>query len=380
MLLAPQEAQLFFKLHRGLSCYVNQRLKIVPDIGTPEQFGDVAPEARLKVRQALVQHAELIDSFVAENPYGFSAEELKIVRSWRHFVARKFYVFRYLARYTIFLSSEKEPVAYGVVALTQPFEELIGNRLPYITQAVLLPFEGKIVYDGLLASYDIALSFGPGIRRMLNETYKEAKHRQGIVTSLPARVGVDSSVVDRPTSKPAPRKRAPSTGSAEIGERLKVILAMTDQFCRERLNEEYAALCRSLAEKLARKRPSPLLKGDPTAWAGGIVRTIGSVNFLHDPSQSPHMRMTDIDAAFGVGQSTAQARMKTIRTTLKIYQCDPEWTLPSRMDNNPFAWMIEVDGLVVDVRACPREIQEIAFQKGLIPYLPADRHQAGSSE
>jgi Domain of unknown function (DUF6398)/Protein of unknown function (DUF4058) len=37
--------------------------------------------------------------------------------------------------------------------------------------------------------------------------------------------------------------------------------------CKEHLNDEYAALSRKLAEKLARKRPSPILSGGPNAWA-----------------------------------------------------------------------------------------------------------------
>ena len=36
-------------------------------------------------------------------------------------------------------------------------------------------------------------------------------------------------------------------------------------------------------------------------------------------------------------------------------------------------WMKEVDGFIMDIRRCPREIQGIAFEKGLIPYIPSDR-------
>ena len=36
-------------------------------------------------------------------------------------------------------------------------------------------------------------------------------------------------------------------------------------------------------------------------------------------------------------------------------------------------WMAEVNGMLVDLREMPREVQEIAFQKGMIPYIPADR-------
>ena len=39
----------------------------------------------------------------------------------------------------------------------------------------------------------------------------------------------------------------------------------------------------------------------------------------------------------------------------------------------PLMGMAEVNGLLVDLRDMPREVQEIAFARGLIPYIPADR-------
>ena len=169
------------------------------------------------------------------------------------------------------------------------------------------------------------------------------------------------------------KRKATGKVSGEVGPVLEVIVAMTDQFCRERLNEEYAVLCRRLAEKLARKRPSPLLSGKPNTWACGIVRTIGWVNFLDDSSRRPHLKLTAIDKAFGVAESTGQGKSKAIRTMLKIRQFDHRWTLPSRMDDSPLIWMLEVNGLIMDIRRCPREAQLVAFEKGLIPYIPADR-------
>ena len=38
-------------------------------------------------------------------------------------------------------------------------------------------------------------------------------------------------------------------------------------------------------------------------------------------------------------------------------------------------WMLEVNGFMMDIRTCPREVLKIAFQKGLIPYIPADRDE-----
>ena len=158
------------------------------------------------------------------------------------------------------------------------------------------------------------------------------------------------------------------------------VVALTDAFCREHLDGEYEVLCRKLAGALARKRPSPLLSGKPTTWACGIIRTIGWVNYLDDRSQKPHMKLTAIDKAFGVGESTGQGKSMLIRKMLKIKPMDPAWSLLSQMDRNPMAWMIQMNGFLVDARILKREFQEEALRKGLIPYIPADRPGSPTEE
>jgi Domain of unknown function (DUF6398) len=168
----------------------------------------------------------------------------------------------------------------------------------------------------------------------------------------------------------AKRKR-PGVGIAEgVRPAFEAIAGLVEAFCRAHLNEEYADLCRRLTENLARKRPSPLVGGKPTTWACGIVRTVGWVNFLDDRSQTPHLKLTAIDKAFGVGESTGQGKSMLIRRMLRIRPMDPAWSLRSRMDQNPMAWMIQVNGFLVDARFLKREIQEEALRKGLIPYIP----------
>ena len=85
------------------------------------------------------------------------------------------------------------------------------------------------------------------------------------------------------------------------------------------------------------------------------------------------MAMTEVCAAFGVGQSTASGKARVVSTALHTHRMDPAWMLPSIVDQNPLVWMAEVNGRLVDLREMPREVQEIAFAKGLIPYIPADR-------
>ena len=124
--------------------FVNERLQVIPDkLSMPQDFAALPPEAGLIIRDALVANVGLIEVFVAENPAQLSEDELEIVRSWRHMVAGRFYAFRELAKYTVFLSSSDPAIAYGVVALSQPFEDLLGPRLLVMTATVLLPFKGS---------------------------------------------------------------------------------------------------------------------------------------------------------------------------------------------------------------------------------------------
>jgi len=369
MLLPPHELELFFRLHRTFMFFVNQRLKVIPDdLSTPEELSALSPEVRLKVRDAFLANTNLIESFVNENPAHVSNDELDIVRSWQHLVHGKFYVLRDLKKHTVFLTTTDPVIAYGVLALSQPFEDLIGPYLPVMTQTVLLPFKDKIIYDGLISCYNI--SFGPGIRRSLNESAKEAKSRHGIVTSLPISPESHQSQPPKaPSASPVPRPAS----REEKDQALRVIIGLIEDFCQKHLNEEYSLLCCKMAEKLARKRPSPLLHGSPNAWASGIVRAVGGINFLHDKSQKPFMRSTDIDHYLGTSPSSGAVKLAAIRKMLKVHRLDPAWTLPSRLDDNPLIWMLQVNGLMMDVRHAPREVQEIAFKKGLIPYLPEDQ-------
>lgn len=151
------------------------------------------------------------------------------------------------------------------------------------------------------------------------------------------------------------------------------IVALTDAFCRAHLDEEYTQLARKATAALCRKRPSPLATGQLKTWACGIVYALGAANFLFDKSQQPTMRAVELCAGFGVSQSTGSAKAKVVRDALGMRQMDPQWYRPSKMENNPLAWMIMVDGFVVDVRRMPRDVQEIAYEKGLIPYLLGEK-------
>lgn len=158
----------------------------------------------------------------------------------------------------------------------------------------------------------------------------------------------------------------------QASDALDQILDSVNEFCQKCLNEEYRELCEDLTWA-AYEEGLALETGKPAGWAAGIVHAIGFVNFLQDPSFSPHMSSTEIAEGFGVSQQTMQTKSKIIREEFDLVQFDPDWCLPSLLKDNPLVWMLNVDGFMMDARTAPREIQEEAYQLGIIPYIPADQ-------
>jgi hypothetical protein len=161
---------------------------------------------------------------------------------------------------------------------------------------------------------------------------------------------------------------------AALRGRTREILAICDQACTQHLDAEYEYVCRQLVGRLARKRPSPLMRGDTRIWAAGVIYAAGQVNFLFDRSQQPHMTADQLAACLGVVKTTMANKAALIKKTLNISVFEPDLTTRAMLEQHPLAWLVEVDGLIVDARMLPLELQDEARRRGLIPDL--DHHRA----
>jgi Domain of unknown function (DUF6398) len=177
-----------------------------------------------------------------------------------------------------------------------------------------------------------------------------------------------------------PKRSTSQQVPKDLQARFDEITHLTDTFSQEYLNDEYAQLCRELAATLCRKRPWPLLGGKANTWACGIIHAVGLENFRFDSSPTPHLEAHQIWEHFGLSSSTMQATSKQIRELLGMYPMDRDWSIPSMVDKNPLIWMLEVNGLLIDVRHAPPQIQEEAFRKGLIPSIPDDTGLTSQAE
>jgi hypothetical protein len=116
------------------------------------------------------------------------------------------------------------------------------------------------------------------------------------------------------------------------------------------------------------------VRGDTRIWAAGAIYAVGQVNFLFDRSQQPHMTADQLAACLGVVKTTMANKAALINKSLNLGVFEPDLTRPAMLQQHPLAWLVEVDGLIVDARTLPLELQDEARRRGLIPDL--DHHVA----
>ncbi|MHB1152539.1 MAG: DUF6398 domain-containing protein [Eubacteriales bacterium] len=386
MNLTLSEIALFYKLWYSLIWSINEKYKVIPCFKKPE-YGtrvSVNVEEFMKVRNAMWDNPERIDEFLCDHDNGeFTEQERGIITEWRkHFVKGKFLIIKHLTKYSVLMTFEETPnFLYGVCGISDPVKDSMPYPIPFLADLVLLPFGDKIIYDSLAAVNHI--SFGSGMRSNMKKWYDEAKEKYGIIEVLNGEIPVCQPQSEKPEKKTVKAKQVPA-GETAVPEGVKVpkvmaakyneIAEIISQFSDEKLNEEYKEITLRALAKLCRKRPSPLEKGRARTWACGIVYAIGSNNFIFDKSQPINITAAEIAEWFGLAKGTASSKASEVTKILGLSYANPEFLLESVIEGNPAIWYLDVDGLIMDIRTMPREYQEAAFRKGLIPYIPDDKN------
>lgn len=224
MQLTAKEYKEFMEIYPPVLFFVAKRKEMIKKNIPYEEFNSVPIEKRIEIRDELVKYPKWIDEYVQLHGKELSEETKKIVLGFKDFVYGEFMLLKYLKSYAIFLQKE---VVYGVLSLGDSFEDFFGNNLPVYIKTLLLPFKGKIVFDGFMQSYNI--QFGRHYRASFNESYKTSKAKYGIVTTLP--------FDNQPTYKVLP-----------VDEQMRYFLKNVDH--RERFAKNIKALIASKPEVL----------------------------------------------------------------------------------------------------------------------------------
>ena len=168
--LSKKECDLFYKLYFGLLDFTNQKYQILPKLKIYKQEGLDPDELSNIVRKLWEEPTVVIDEFVKKNPFKFNKEELKIVEGFKKGIRDHFVMAQYTTSYTAMCKDGK---CYMIKGLNCNIDEVISyDEIPDIVETTLLPFLGKIVYDGIILSYPI--SFGLHFKELALKEYNES--------------------------------------------------------------------------------------------------------------------------------------------------------------------------------------------------------------
>jgi len=182
MILSPTDSKRFHQIWWPLLKYVNTRQNVVEHFPEDPFVANVDIKDATKIRNVLWDSPNLLGDFIDANPARLMETDLELAASWKQRFSSQYVILRHLKKHSIFLRYDGQPVAFGVLGITSPLHDLVGHSLPVMVDAVLLPFEGKIIYDSLI--FPRPVSFGPGLRNQFNHAYRKAQELCGVKTSL----------------------------------------------------------------------------------------------------------------------------------------------------------------------------------------------------
>ncbi len=180
MNLNEKDSQRFYAIRFQLVSYINKKYNIVPNQNDLITSTGVDLQAFVPIRDKIWNNLSLLDEVYHDNPFNLAKADLEILISWKKRVKDRFIILKHLNNYTVMMTSNN---LYGVIGLVSPIKEMYPfNTLPQFAEAVLIPFEDKIIYDGILLPYNVC--FKSNAKAELNDAYRYLRETKGIMTTL----------------------------------------------------------------------------------------------------------------------------------------------------------------------------------------------------
>jgi hypothetical protein len=192
MILSEADSKRFYQIWWPLLKYVNSQQNIVEDFPEIPMVENVNVQDAIKIRNVMWNSPDLLDKFIQINPAQLAENDLELAASWKDRFSSQFVIIRHLKKHSVFLRCDEQPDAFGVLGIISPLHEIVGHSVPVMVETVLLPFENKIIYDGLIIPYSV--SFGPGLRTRFNHVYRTAQELCRVKTALKFEDSVDEKM------------------------------------------------------------------------------------------------------------------------------------------------------------------------------------------
>lgn len=181
MRLEEKEYYEYLAVHPKLLYYAGIKNKILPTSTTLKDFINMDAQEKYPTRESLYENIGLIDQYLEEKSGELSTSQVEMIQQFKYFQKGTFYIMKMTEKETLFMDDD---FVYSVLALNDPFIYFFQNwSIPIMVEAVLLPYNGKIIYDGMISNYPIHIgrTMASGLKNEFN--LKKGKH--GIIKKLP---------------------------------------------------------------------------------------------------------------------------------------------------------------------------------------------------
>lgn len=180
--LSDEDVSFFFETWFGLLNFVNKKKKVIKTLIEPEYPDSFGMQESYKIRNVIWENPKLIDEYIRETR--LPKEKVDILKLWRKkHMKGIFFVVKYEPEYVVLVAPDEKGKdrLYGVKGLKDSIATALSCELPTCIDTVLLPFKGKIIYDGFL--HVMPIDFLEGAKESLQEIY-DISMKHGIIESL----------------------------------------------------------------------------------------------------------------------------------------------------------------------------------------------------
>ena len=184
--LSSEDNATFFRINNGLLTYVGKvKKKIMVLESETDMHGFRSYLADMR-EICWKKPKEYIRKYLLENTE-LDMRERTILEEWgQKYIADDFFIMDFKPEYAVVMRVDRKTgkcILYAVKGLSDSLAHVVNRQKPLIVQLLLLPLEGKIIYDGMVGYLNNDIFDEENINA-LQDIYQNTLAESGIVMEL----------------------------------------------------------------------------------------------------------------------------------------------------------------------------------------------------
>ena len=176
--IEQKDTRLFYKLYFSVLDFVNSKEKIIPNKKIDPNIY-IEPDELVNLIEVFWKDKDrFIDEYIEKNPSNFTFRNLNIISDFRYGMRKNFLLVVYEKNYTVL---NDEGINYMVKGLNENLDKFIApEKTPMLMQTAIMPFNGRIIYDGFISTTNIRLA-----QDIVSKAFEDYSYGQKIYSLLP---------------------------------------------------------------------------------------------------------------------------------------------------------------------------------------------------